>query len=204
MTSFDPKWEELHKQRAWGKYPNEHLIRFVMRNFNRPFSQYEALDIGCGGGAQTMFLGREGFHAHGIDGSQSAIDRCVDHAFIDEFTGQIGFQVGDAVALPFPDESMDLCVDVCCLQHLNQHDAERAIIEVMRVLKPNGKFFSITARWSDTTAADTPMRRMRRTDVEHLYARTGFPIVELDHEEYTQRRGTLIISHWLIGCVKIA
>lgn len=61
--SFDQSWEEIHAKRIWGGYPSEHVIRFVARNFygvqNRDCVRI--LDFGCGAGAHTWYLVREGF-----------------------------------------------------------------------------------------------------------------------------------------------
>lgn len=76
-SSIDPKWEEIHRNREWGKYPTEYVIRFVARNYyNFPIRQrVKILDYGCGGGSHTWYLAREGFDTYAFDGSQSAIQK---------------------------------------------------------------------------------------------------------------------------------
>jgi hypothetical protein len=32
-TTWDPVWERIFQSKEWGKYPPEHVIRFVARNF---------------------------------------------------------------------------------------------------------------------------------------------------------------------------
>lgn len=46
MTGFDQKWEAIHKAREWGRYPDNHLVRFIMRN--KELLGKDVLDIGCG------------------------------------------------------------------------------------------------------------------------------------------------------------
>lgn len=54
MKSFDESWEKIHAQREWGKYPSEHVIRFVARNYYKNDRKAtKALDVGCGAGANT-------------------------------------------------------------------------------------------------------------------------------------------------------
>lgn len=49
--SFDETWEEIHKTQEWGKYPTEHVIRFIARNYyKKERSKIRILDFGCGGG----------------------------------------------------------------------------------------------------------------------------------------------------------
>lgn len=202
MTSFDPHWNDVHKAKQWGRWPSEHLVRFVMRNYPDR-AGLRALDIGCGGGAQSMFLLQEGFEVRAIDGSEAAIEKINLRAASRLFDGhRLGAQVADACNLPWIAPCFDLAVDVCCLQHLSEDDARIAIAETARVLKPGGKFFSVTARWSDTTKGDTPLRKMRREEVAPLYRSSGLRHIALDHEEYTERDSIVVVSHWLVAVAK--
>jgi len=54
---IDPVWEELYRTKRWGRYPPEELVRFVARTFPAPAGR-RAIDLGCGGGANTWFLAR--------------------------------------------------------------------------------------------------------------------------------------------------
>ncbi len=75
MNSWDPVWEDIYASREWGKYPPEELIRFIARTFYAVPDRkaIRILDLGCGSGAATWYVAREGFSAFGIDGSPSAI-----------------------------------------------------------------------------------------------------------------------------------
>ena len=63
--SIDPIWEKIHSTQAWGAYPSEHVIRFVTRNYYSAENRraIKILDFGCGQGAHTWYLSREGFDA---------------------------------------------------------------------------------------------------------------------------------------------
>ena len=59
-----------------GEYLSEHVIRFVARNYyNTDRSKVRILDFGCGQGAHTWYLAREGFDTYAFDGSSSAIKK---------------------------------------------------------------------------------------------------------------------------------
>jgi 2-polyprenyl-3-methyl-5-hydroxy-6-metoxy-1,4-benzoquinol methylase len=75
--SWDPAWEEIHKSRKLGKYPPEELVRFVARKYYKVSSReaFRFFDLGCGLGAASWYLAREGFTVFGIDGSKSSIER---------------------------------------------------------------------------------------------------------------------------------
>jgi len=154
--TWDPVWEEVFQSQAWGKYPSEDLIRFVARNFYDAAdrSQINLLEAGCGPGANLWFLTREGFQAHGVDGSQTAIN--LAHSRLDrECPGWQGkLHRGDIRRLPYPDMTFDGAIDVECI-YSNPFDASREIYqELARVTKAGGKLFSRTfARdsWGDGT-----------------------------------------------------
>lgn len=202
--TIDPKWDELHKARAWGKYPNENLVRFVFRTFKQPFDKLNALDLGCGGGAQTMFLGREGFNVFGIDASPHAVDRCIERKWADSTLDRTHFQMADVTMLPISDGTIDLVSDVCCLQHVSEDEAVQAVKEVARVLRPGGAFFSVTAKWSDTSIPDTPMRKMRRSSIPLVYSDRRLKALSLDWSEHSDHNDTIVVAHWLMAMVKIA
>src|SRR5271156_1950170 len=75
--TWDPIWEDIFCSKSWGRYPPEHIIRFIARTFSgvRDRSTIRLLEIGCGPGANIWFMAREGFSVCGIDGSATAIDR---------------------------------------------------------------------------------------------------------------------------------
>lgn len=72
-------WEQIHSQRAWGRYPNEELVKFIGKNFFRipkeERQNIKILELGCGQGANLWFLAKEGFDVYGIDISPSAIKK---------------------------------------------------------------------------------------------------------------------------------
>lgn len=98
------------------------------------------LDIGCGPGtyARKIALRHPGLLAIGVDRSTRQLRRARQHA---EGTGVTNcrFVHGDALALPFPDASVDAVVASRLLMVLV--DQERALGEMYRVLRPGGRCF---------------------------------------------------------------
>jgi SAM-dependent methyltransferase len=142
--AWDPGWEELFQKHEWGKYPPEDLIRFIAKNFykyqNR--DQISILEIGCGPGGNLWYLAREGFHAVGIDGSRTAIQKAQSRMAKESLFG--GFFVGDVVTLPFRNTIFDAVIDIECLYANTESDTRKILKEIHRVLKPGGKLFSKT------------------------------------------------------------
>lgn len=134
-------WEQVHTERQWGAYPNEHLVRWACGHVDKT-THYKVLDLGCGQGASAWFLAREGFRVTAVDFSASAIAKCRKR-LESEGLGLIT-AVCDVADLPFKDESFDLVVDVISIAHNTKHKITKIFDEVARVLKPKGKLFSVT------------------------------------------------------------
>jgi ubiquinone/menaquinone biosynthesis C-methylase UbiE len=146
--SFDPVWERIHSTQAWGRYPQEHVIRFVARNFyGAPDRRaVKLLDVGAGQGACTWFMAREGFSVSALD-CAPAVEKIVQRLSAEKL--DVDARAGDAVSLPWADDTFDGAVDNFCLCTVPTVDVKRALAEVHRVLRPGGVF--LTACFNDRT-----------------------------------------------------
>jgi SAM-dependent methyltransferase len=142
LGGWDPVWERIFSTREWGKYPPEHVVRFVARNFytvpNR--GDVRLLEVGCGPGANVWFMAREGFAVSGIDGSPTAI-RLANERLASEGR-HADLRVCDYVELPWPDASFDGVVENVSLYCNPWSSVRRALGEIRRVLKPAAPFLS--------------------------------------------------------------
>ena len=95
------------------------------------------LDFGCGSGNISVGLAKAigPGELHGVDIEEAQIEMALSLA-LSEGTGNAIFQVGDVMALPFPDGFFDVahCHDVL----MYVPDTQAALAEVKRVLKPGG------------------------------------------------------------------
>ena len=141
-AGWDPVWEQIFSSREWGKYPPEHVVRFVACNFYRVAvrSRVQLLEVGCGPGANVWFMAREGFAVFGIDGSPTAIKQARERLSREGLAADL--RVGDFATLPWADASFDGVVEnvsLCC----NRLAAvQHALREIRRVLKPGAPFQS--------------------------------------------------------------
>lgn len=142
MGAFDMVWDEIHLNNDWGKYPSEHIIRFIARNYygatNR--NDIKILDFGCGGGAHTWYLAREGFSTFAFDGSKIAIDK-LSH-FLDKEQLTADLRVLDGVHVDYDNNFFDGVIDNVCIYANKMEDIVKMYAEVYRVLKQGGKFIS--------------------------------------------------------------
>ena len=93
------------------------------------------LEIGCGNGADGVMFASHGAQYTGVDLTQTAVDATREHFQVLGLEGR--FQTEDAERLSFPDASFDVVYSLGVLHHTP--NTRRAIEEVYRVLKPNGK-----------------------------------------------------------------
>lgn len=123
------------------------------------------LDVGCGAGddarALAQIAGREG-RVVGLDFSQTMIIEAQKKAV--GLGDSLEFRQGDAQQLPFPDFTFDACRVDRVLQHLDA--PERAIAEMVRVLKAGGRVVAAEPDW-DTIVIDVADRALARKIIHH-------------------------------------
>ncbi len=141
-NSIDPIWEKIHSSQSWGAYPSEHVIRFVARNYYSADNRkaIKILDFGCGQGAHTWYLSREGFDTYAFDGSESAVKKAEERLAKEGLSAH--FSVMDGSSLEYESEYFDAVIDNVCIYANKMDDIKIMYKEVYRVLKPGGKIFT--------------------------------------------------------------
>ncbi|MDD2807017.1 MAG: class I SAM-dependent methyltransferase [Patescibacteria group bacterium] len=109
------------------------------------------LDVGCGTGEFSIFFPAQNYT--GIDLDPQNIKFAKAHY-------QGNFLVADATNLPFDDHSFSKVLVVGVFHHLSNDAAERAIKEIKRVLKLDGKFLVM----EDTASSNIFTKFLHRLD----------------------------------------
>jgi len=122
------------------------------------------LDVGCGRGEILRHCARLGANAFGIDYAEVAVrmSQRVIHSFEGEMRAKTAVMQADAKRLPFPDEAFDRVLMFDVVEHLYPWELHTAMLEVRRVLKPDGRLIVHTApnAWYDRYAYPV-VRRVR-------------------------------------------
>jgi len=140
----DPQWDKVYSTKGMAQYPDNMLVRFVAKHYYDVSDRKDIkfLDIGCGAGASTWYLAREGFSVAAIDGSQVAMERLrlrLKNESLEAFLG-----CGDITSLEFKPDYFDCIVDVSSLCYIPKDKIENLMKQLHAVLKPGGRVFSIT------------------------------------------------------------
>jgi ubiquinone/menaquinone biosynthesis C-methylase UbiE len=150
MKTFDNTWEQIHEANEWGRYPSEEVVRFVARNYYKADRKsIKILDLGCGAGANTWYLAKEGFDVYAVDGSNSAITKT--NNLLKSMNLSANLFVCDVAHLPFSEEYFDVIIDCACIYSNTIFGIKEIIQECYRVLKYHGKIFSTGNFSPDTT-----------------------------------------------------
>ncbi len=184
----------------WGTCPEPAMATFVMRKFGKAYPQRtpRILDIGCGAGAQSLWIAERGFVVNAIDVEQEAISELRFrlrpwHAITSSVTNVTDLRDR------YSDAAMDAAVDVCTLQHLDHDQVRKALAEIYRVLKPGGWLFSMTASLEHDVDAfgGHYARRESFASARGVYEVAGFRVEPLREQVHTYtgcRIGHVIIE----------
>jgi SAM-dependent methyltransferase len=104
MSEARQAWEEHYgeRERVWSGRVNVRLAELV-----DPMTPGRALDLGCGEGADAMWLAERGWHVTAVDISQTALDRAAADAAARDVAGSIDFRRRD-VTESLPEGVFDL------------------------------------------------------------------------------------------------
>ncbi|MDX6276833.1 MAG: hypothetical protein QOJ72_961 [Nocardioidaceae bacterium] len=96
-------WDALYSERStiWSGQPNAQLVAEA-----QPLSPGSALDVGCGEGADAVWLADRGWDVTAVDISTVAIERATQHA--KDAGVHITFETRDLLTTPPPHASFDL------------------------------------------------------------------------------------------------
>jgi ubiquinone/menaquinone biosynthesis C-methylase UbiE len=144
--------------RRTGAGGSEHLMPLAAAVLHVGRAPERVLDVGCGTGEGALFLAREFPQARvrGVDISEEMVRAAVAKVGLDP-EGRIAFKVGDAAALPFPDDSFDLVA---------QLNMPPFFAELARVLRPGGHVI-VAASWGPDTPFYTPPRLLTWKFLQH-------------------------------------
>ncbi|MEZ5116160.1 MAG: methyltransferase domain-containing protein [Candidatus Nanopelagicales bacterium] len=160
-STYDEKWHISYDDRCID-YARDRFMH-VAGDEGWPYGR--ALEVGCGTGFFLLNLQQAGVLAEGhvTDISPGMVDVAVRNARALGF--EVEGRVADAERLPYDDDEFDLVVGHAVLHHIP--DVDTAMREVLRVLRPGGRFVfcgeptqrgDTVARWLSRLTWETATR----------------------------------------------
>lgn len=121
-------------------WPDEHVIRFVKRNFS---PEKVILDYGCGAGRNSVALAQEGYQMVAMDYTDEAIH------LVESKAGGLNISVvkNDGFNVPLEPGSIDGIIAVGSLFCNKKRENAQILSNLKNVLKPDGK---IWVNWRTT------------------------------------------------------
>jgi ubiquinone biosynthesis O-methyltransferase len=148
MVSKLNEYDDWHEVVHGKEDPNIIILQDWHKNalsLSLPLKNLNVLEIGCGVGDFAIYLANQGANVTAVDFSSKAIriakEKSQNQGVI------VNFQVADAQALPFEDNSFDLIFSCECLEHVPE--PQLALNEMSKVLKPFGKLILTTENYSN-------------------------------------------------------
>ncbi|OLQ46043.1 methyltransferase [Bacillus licheniformis] len=129
-------------------------------------AEHRVLDIGAGAGHTTLAFSPYVQECAGVDATKEMVE--VASSFAQEKgAGNVRFQQGTAESLPFPDESFDIITCRYAAHHFS--DVRKAVSEVARVLKKDGRFLLVDHYAPEDAALDEFVNHLNRLrDPSHV------------------------------------
>ena len=131
------EWNSRYRERdgaMWSGQPNGRLVAEVAN-----LTPVRALDVGCGEGADAIWLARRGWTVTAIDVSDVAVGRAREAA--KRAGATVEWVCGDALTTPFPARSFDLL----SLQYpaLPKAAGEPAVHRLLDTVRPDGLLLAV-------------------------------------------------------------
>jgi SAM-dependent methyltransferase len=141
------------------------VIRHIM-DVVQPRSGEVVLEVGCGSGVLDRWLARYATQANriiGVDVNRYLLREAKALAIEEGLGDIIAFEEGDAEALPFPDNHVDVALSFTVLE---EGKADRMLAELVRVTKPGGRIAVMVRAIDIPLVVNVPLRPELKTKAQ--------------------------------------
>lgn len=187
-------WEKIHQNMDWGLEPDPLLDEFIKQHYPDAAGK-QALDIGCGRGANTLLLAKAGFRVIAADFSLTAIKKMRELLTSDLDVVPI---LTDITTTRFSTNVFDLIVDAMSLSQLPETDIATVIGKSRDWLKPGGRMFSKLA----TAPFDSNLIRAPLYLVDEIFIGKTFAGFVYARKHIKTQVSEMEASYWLVTARK--
>jgi SAM-dependent methyltransferase len=143
------------------------------------------LDLGTGTGTVARGLARNGFDVTGVDPARTLLESA---RLLDEETGvRVDYRLGTAEQTGLPSDSFDVVIAAQCWHWFEQMPA---LVEIERVVRPDGRLIIAFFDWLTNAG---PVEEMRKLREKHnpAWQSGSWPL-----GFYPQKPGDLCFANW--------
>ena len=157
------EWDAMYAERdsVWSGEPNTQLVAEVSA-----LTPGTALDVGCGEGADAVWLAKQGWHVTAVDISEIALGRARAHASAAGVT--VSFEQADLVAAPPAPKSYD--VVSAQFFHLPEPPRAQAYRGLGEAVRSGGHLLVVGHYPSEHIGKDHPERLFTTDEIVSLFA----------------------------------
>lgn len=165
------------------------LVDLVERGLVDPATHPRAIDLGCGTGANVVYLAHSGFDAHGVDFSEVAIGKARER--VEQAGVRANLVVGDLTsgAIDGVEGTFDLVIDFGTMDDLRGEARKAMASTVERLSSPGTVFFQYCfyGRKADlprfSLKGPSQLSHIAPGELESLFA-DEWDVTQLEHYEH--------------------
>ena len=132
-------WEKKYFDKQVGSIYKE-LSEEILKFLELLVKRNRILDLGCGDGKYSFFIGREGYDVLGIDISQEGIKIANNHKKLNKIEN-VNFKVADIANPKLPQNSFDAISLINSYHCLTAKQRIKGLNEIKKILKKGGLIF---------------------------------------------------------------
>ena len=202
VSKWDLQYQKGEGLRWW---PETELVRFLGCTYGATRTEDSrgwALDIGCGTGRHAWLLHEAGFEVNALDPVPRAIQMAKEYVLHDRRASGVYFDVAAWPNRLFNIGAFELVIDCQTIQHLTPEEHLLAYEEVFRVLKPDGRFWSMHVAAGDYDAIYgglyPELKQWAPDDLAGMLLSVGFIPESMSSVARGERKGSIAwhIMHW--------
>jgi len=131
--------------------PASELVRIVKEGMLRPG---RALELGCGTGADAIFLSRHGFEVTAVDSSPMAIERA--RLRLEDTSEPVRFVLADAFEFARTAGEFDLIYDAGFYHFIRLDELDRLLDLLWRVTRPGSHYLTLVGSTEEKVEGGPP------------------------------------------------
>ena len=156
------------------------------------------LDVGCGTGANSLYLAARGHEVWGIDYVPAAIDRARARAW--KLGLRVKFRTGDALKLQRLDRQFDTVIDSLVFHEFSDDERTRFVQGLRSTLRPGGSYHLLC--FSENEPGNGGPRRVTQREISQAFA-FGWSIASLRPARIDLRIDNQSAVGWLARIVRL-